>query len=110
MKTCPAAFRCAHCGHAQRGELSTGGKSDFKLQFATCPSCKQRGRLRAFVQRNALLYVGFCAIIFLASMRHPRVMHPSTQLIVDGVLLALMLSGAIGVWRNLDRRVRWLDA
>lgn len=110
MKTCPAAFRCSHCGHSQRGELSTGGKSDFMLQFATCPSCKRRGRLRAYVQRNVLLYVGFCAIIFVAGMQHPRVMPVSTQMIVDAMLLVLMVTGAVGVWRKLDRRVRWLDA
>jgi len=104
------SFTCAHCAHSQHAELTTGGKPDFLLQFATCPSCKQRGRLGAYVQRNALLYVGFCAILFVASMRHPHAMHASTQVIVDAVLLALLLTGAIRLWRSLDGRVRWLDA
>lgn len=110
MKTQPASFHCSHCGHSQRGELSTGGKSDFMLQFATCPSCRQRGRLRGFVQRNALLYIGFCAILFVGSLRHPHAMTTSTQLIVDAILLLLMVTGAVGVWRKLDSRIRWFDA
>lgn len=108
--TSTGSFQCSHCGHTQHAELASGGKNPFLLQFATCPNCNRRGRLGAYVQRNAVLYVGFCAIIFLAGRSHPRVMHPSTQLIVDAILLALLLPGAIRVWRTLDSRVRWLDA
>lgn len=110
MTTTPASFTCSHCGHSQRGEIITGGKSDFLLQFASCPSCKQRGSRRAYVQRGVLVYLGFCAILFIASLRHPHAMQPTTQLIVDVVLLALMASGATRAWRRLDDRVRWLDA
>lgn len=104
------SFNCGHCGHAQRAEMTTGGKRDFLLQFATCPSCKQRSRLRAFVQRNALLYAGLCVVMFVASRRHPHVMDLSTQLAVDAVLLVLVVTFAMRGWRTLDRRVRWLDA
>jgi hypothetical protein len=108
--TSTGSFQCARCGHSQSAELSKGGNRGFLLQFATCPSCKLRSRLGAYVQRNALLYIGFCAIIFLTSRSHPRVVHPSTQLIIDAVLFALILPAAIRVWRTLDRRVHWLEA
>ena len=103
-------FHCPRCGHSQHAELAKGGKNAYLLQFATCPSCKQRSGLHAYIQRNALLYVGLCAVLFVAGTSHPRVMHPSTELILDAVLLALLLPAAIRIWRTLDSRVRWLDA
>lgn len=110
MTSSTGPFHCPRCGHSQHAELVKGGTNTYLLRFATCPRCQQRSGLSAYIQRNALLYVGLCAILFVAGRSHPRVMHPGTQLIIDAMLLALIVPAAIRIWRTLDRRVRWLDA
>ncbi len=137
------SFSCPHCKHWQRAEVTGiggGGSSllfggelaeeraktnaarnaDRMLRFATCPKCKQRSGLGAFVGRQALMFVTIVALIGVLCLVFPvfdksmdaadaHVMRTWMQLILDGVLLLAVVWHSTSEWRRLDRRVRWLD-
>lgn len=136
-------FSCPHCKHWQRAEVTGvggGGASllsgrdvaheraktsaernaDRMLRFATCPKCKQRSGLGAFVGRYVLMFAAIALATFVVGLLYPVFDHTTDpedahlfrtwgHLIVDGFVLLVIAWHATGEWRHIDRRVRWLD-
>lgn len=104
----------------ERAQTSAAKNGDRLLRFATCPKCGKRGHRRAFAGRYALMFALLCGAMFLLGLLWPVFDHSLERgeahvfrtwgpLFVNACIALIIAWVAIGEWRGIDKRVRWLE-
>ena len=104
----------------ERAQINAAKNGDRLLRFATCPKCGKRGHQRAFAGRYALMFVVLCAAMFLLGLVWPvfdhslergeaHILRTWMPLFVSACIALVIAWFAVGEWRGIDKRVRWLE-
>ena len=104
----------------ERARASASRNAGRILRFATCPKCGKRSGRGAYAARQAQMVLVMTALMFVLGYLWPvfdhsldaediAFCHTWFPLLMVGILALVVPFTAIGEWRKIDRRVRWLE-